>query len=171
MSAAPTETVSLSTLNTSQSIVCECGLSRYSSETYIEHIHSEEHIRIMENPQYDYEECVICMSGERVQKYKCSTCNNRHCVSCHTHIQRCPFCRTPFPTEYNRQTRSYFWQVLVPRLYWLRYQARLDQTHNPEFRRVFTIVHNAYYAYEDYFRQNLHLLHCYEAICHMVYSY
>lgn len=153
MSTAPTETASASTLNTLQSNVCGYEVIPDSYRT-------------LDKQHYEDEECVICMTEECVRKYACSTCGNRHCVSCHLRMYKCPFCRATFPTH---RSLSYFWDILVPRLYWLRNQARLNQTHTPEFRRVFTTVENAYPAHDAYFRQHLHLLHCYEAICHMVY--
>jgi hypothetical protein len=85
---------------------CICG-SEFKKSSVYTHLKTSKHKLFMtyrplqqnngreteEARREDGQECGICYTN-KIRFYKCSNCRNTHCMDCHTHIEKCPFCRT-----------------------------------------------------------------------------
>lgn len=81
------------TLTDTGSYRCKCG-SNVKNTSIHSHLKSKKHKKYEES-QVIETECTICYT-HKTQFYTCHSCRNNHCMDCHTHIQKCPFCRSVF---------------------------------------------------------------------------
>lgn len=116
MSLIETEQVTILQPTIQVKVKCECG-STIQQRSLRSHLKTKKHKNYLEKQLDIQEECTICMSEERIEKYKCKTCKNKHCMNCHKKINRCPYCRADFPV--NKCLETFFWNALVRRLTWL----------------------------------------------------
>lgn len=92
--------------NLSQTYKCKCG-TKLKRQSIRRHQKTKKHNNWLRNknreniPEEIDEkidekmECKICYSI-RGDFYTCKKCKNQHCVDCHKHMKKCPFCRHEF---------------------------------------------------------------------------
>lgn len=85
------------------SFKCKCG-KIIRKNSIPSHLKSKAHLNYMNNVCDTPKECGICYLP-KTHFFTCQRCKNQHCVECHPHMTKCPFCRTEFTPRPRRQPR------------------------------------------------------------------
>jgi hypothetical protein len=146
---------------------CACGstVSRYSIRRHLDTSRHAKFIRERDVPQPTPQpipnnvvelvekECDICYEP-RTNFYTCSTCRNDHCMDCHPHIRRCPFCRANFRRQQGRP------RVVAP-----------TPNYSPEEREVVNTLSTYQEQFEAVRGRELRLMHFYRMCRYLVQNY
>jgi hypothetical protein len=85
---------------------CKCG-STIKPSSLRQHLKTKKHqsyIASLLNTRVEEKECDICYEIKS-QHFKCSVCNNTHCLTCHNNLltPNCPFCRSAFIRDVKKE--------------------------------------------------------------------
>ena len=87
----------IETINGRQRAFCNCGKSVFLKGIK-KHLKSKYHQKhFSSGVPVSSVNCDICYESKS-EFFTCDTCRNQHCTSCHTRMNRCPFCRSNFPS-------------------------------------------------------------------------
>lgn len=135
---------------------CKCGATLKLTSLYT-HIKTKKHQKKIAELNEKIEECGICREQTNPEKYTCTTCKNTHCMSCHVHMQKCPFCRTVFDKE--KQLEDFFWNEVIRRLECILvqvYHNTPQENNNPDFFAECAYIIRQFPSFEHLFRANVH---------------
>ncbi len=96
---------------------CVCG-SKVFGDYLDVHIQTDRHQRYLrETHPFASNVCEICMNSSAIgDLFTCEVCTQTHCNPCHDKMEKCPFCRTKFPTT---QVEMLFYNTVTLHLFYL----------------------------------------------------
>lgn len=129
---------------------CKCGATLKLTSLYT-------HIKTKKHQKKLAEECGICRENTNPETYTCTTCKNKHCMSCHAQMHKCPYCRTIFDKE--KQLEEFFWNDIIRRLECILvqvYHNTPQQNNNSDFFGECAYIVRHFPSVEHLFRANVH---------------